>query len=128
MSGTEYIPHKGDIVSASFDPSAGKEIQKRRPALVVSNAQYAKLTGLAVVCPITHADSNRFRDTGLLIPLHQKKPEGYINPLQFHTFDFRRRRFERIETVATDTLAQALQTINDVINATEPRKRGSVKG
>lgn len=26
-----YIPKKGDIVWIDFDPSTGKEIQKRRP-------------------------------------------------------------------------------------------------
>ncbi|WP_179394712.1 hypothetical protein [Lacticaseibacillus absianus] len=56
------------------------------------------------------------------------KTNGYVTPLQFHTFDFRRRRFELIEPIAADTLAQAVQTINDVINATDPRKHGSTKG
>ncbi|MDB1566076.1 type II toxin-antitoxin system PemK/MazF family toxin [Lacticaseibacillus paracasei] len=119
MSGAEYIPHKGDIVIASFDPSAGKEIQNRRAALVVSNAKYAKMTGLAVVCPISHAEGNRLKSTRLLVPLHQKKTDGYVNPLQFHTVDFRRGRFELIERIAADSLAQAVQTINDIINATE---------
>ncbi|EQB4806945.1 type II toxin-antitoxin system PemK/MazF family toxin, partial [Enterococcus faecalis] len=32
----KYIPKKGDIVWIDFDPSAEKEIQKRRPGLVVS--------------------------------------------------------------------------------------------
>ena len=27
-----YVPDKGDIVLLDFDPSAGKEIIKRRPA------------------------------------------------------------------------------------------------
>ncbi|WP_161943354.1 type II toxin-antitoxin system PemK/MazF family toxin, partial [Streptococcus suis] len=32
-----YIPQKQDIIWIDFDPSLGKEIQKRRPALVVSS-------------------------------------------------------------------------------------------
>lgn len=122
MSGTEYLPHKGDIVTISFDPSAGKEMQKRRPALVLSNAKYSKLTGLAVVCPITHADNNRLKSSGLLINLHQKKVDGFVNPLQFHTFDFRQRQFKFIERANTEALAQALEIVNDVINASEPKK------
>lgn len=122
MSGTEYLPHKGDIVTVSFDPSAGREMQKRRPALVLSNAKYSKLTGLAVVCPITHAENNRLKGSGLLVQLHQKKVDGYVNPLQFHTFDFRRRQFELIERVKAETLEQALETVNDVINASEPKR------
>ncbi|MDE9500160.1 type II toxin-antitoxin system PemK/MazF family toxin, partial [Xenorhabdus bovienii] len=30
-----YIPDKGDIVSLDFDPIAGKEMMKRRPAFVI---------------------------------------------------------------------------------------------
>lgn len=51
----DYLPHKGDIVTIDFNPSSGSEIRKRRPALVISNSRYSALTGLAVVCPITHA-------------------------------------------------------------------------
>ncbi|EMF0203398.1 type II toxin-antitoxin system PemK/MazF family toxin [Enterococcus hirae] len=36
----KYIPKKGDIVWIDFDSSAGKEIQKRRPELVVSRYEY----------------------------------------------------------------------------------------
>lgn len=31
----KYIPEKQDIIWLDFDPSVGREIQKRRPALVV---------------------------------------------------------------------------------------------
>ena len=63
MSGvrTDYLPHKGDIVAIDFNPSSGSEIRKRRPALVISNSRYSALTGLAVVCPIIHVQTNRLR-------------------------------------------------------------------
>lgn len=32
----EYIPDIGDVVWIDFDPQKGNEIQKRRPALVIS--------------------------------------------------------------------------------------------
>ena len=35
-----YVPDKGDIVLLDFDPSAGKEIIKRRPALVISRQSF----------------------------------------------------------------------------------------
>jgi mRNA interferase MazF len=100
-------------------PSQGHEIQKRRPALVISNQQYAKMTGLALVCPITHADHNRLVDTGLLVPIQTKKIEGYVNPLQFHTFDFVRRHMQYIEQAPFNTLNQVLQTVNDIVNAVD---------
>ena len=61
-----YIPDKGDIIILDFNPSSGAEIRKRRPAVVISNNKYSSLTGLVVVCPITHATNNRLKDTGRL--------------------------------------------------------------
>ena len=44
----ETAPDAGDLVWLAFDPQAG-----RRPALVLSPAQYNRKSGLALVCPIT---------------------------------------------------------------------------
>jgi mRNA interferase MazF len=49
----KYIPQRGDIVWLEFDPQKGKEIQKTRPALVISPMQYNEKTGLALFMPIT---------------------------------------------------------------------------
>jgi len=48
-----YTPDRGDIVYLDFDPSAGKEITKCRPALVVSRRLFIEHTNLAIVAPIT---------------------------------------------------------------------------
>lgn len=48
-----YIPHRGDIVWLEFNPQKGKEINKTRPALVISPEHYNKKTGLALFMPIT---------------------------------------------------------------------------
>lgn len=49
----KYIPNKGDIIWINFNPSTGKEIQKRRPGLVVSRYDFNRTTRFAVICPIT---------------------------------------------------------------------------
>jgi mRNA interferase MazF len=36
-----------------FDPQAGREQAKRRPALVLTDQRYNRASGLAVVCPLT---------------------------------------------------------------------------
>lgn len=46
----------GDIIILNFDPSSGMEIQKRRPAVVVSNDTFNMATNIRLVCPITHTD------------------------------------------------------------------------
>ncbi|MFD1430264.1 type II toxin-antitoxin system PemK/MazF family toxin [Lacticaseibacillus mingshuiensis] len=120
MSGaSEYIPNKGDIVTIDFEPSKGSEIRKRRPALVLSNSKYSRLTRLAVVCPITHATNNRLSGNGLLVELKKTKTSGFVNPLQFHTFDFRTRKMRFVEKVPNSLLRQVLQCVNDIINARE---------
>ena len=48
-----YIPDQGDIVWLDFDPSAGSEIIKRRPALVLTRQIFNEHTGFAMVSPIT---------------------------------------------------------------------------
>lgn len=48
-----YTPRRGDIVWLEFDPQKGKEIQKTRPALVISPQSYNAKTGLALFMPIT---------------------------------------------------------------------------
>ena len=49
----EYVPVCGDIVWMNFDPQTGNEIPKRRPALVLSAADFNYWQKQAVVCPIT---------------------------------------------------------------------------
>lgn len=48
-----YIPDAGDIVWLNFDPQAGREQARRRPALVLTNLAYNRSSRLAVVCPLT---------------------------------------------------------------------------
>ena len=48
-----YVPKKMDIIWLDFEPQIGREISKRRPALVISPSEYNAKTKLAVLCPIT---------------------------------------------------------------------------
>ncbi|MCY3085522.1 type II toxin-antitoxin system PemK/MazF family toxin [Aerococcus mictus] len=49
-----YQPRQKDIVWINFNPSKGHEIQKRRPALIVSSDDYNHATHFVIVCPITN--------------------------------------------------------------------------
>lgn len=50
---TRYVPRAGDIIWLDFDPQAGREQAKRRPALVLTDQTYNTASGLALVCPLT---------------------------------------------------------------------------
>jgi len=48
-----YAPEAGDLIWTDFDPRVGREQSGRRPALVVSPAEFSRATEFAIVCPIT---------------------------------------------------------------------------
>ena len=49
-----FVPEAGDLVWLTFDPQAGHEQARRRPALVLSPRSYNQRSGLALVCPVTN--------------------------------------------------------------------------
>jgi len=48
-----YEPDAGDLIWTDFDPRVGREQSGRRPALVVSPVAFWRVSGFAIVCPIT---------------------------------------------------------------------------
>ena len=50
---TNYLPDVRDLVWTDFDPTLGREQAGRRPAVVLSPAQFFENTGFVIVCPIT---------------------------------------------------------------------------
>lgn len=110
MSGN-YIPRQQDIIWIDFDPSKGKEIQKRRPAIVISNDNYNKQTGFVAVCPITHGQE-LLKRKGLLIEVKSSKVDGWINPLQIHTFDFSYRNAKLIDVLDDASFSQVKQLLS----------------
>ncbi len=48
-----FIPDRGDIIWINFDPQAGREQARHRPALVLSPKAYNQKTSLCIVCPMT---------------------------------------------------------------------------
>lgn len=48
-----YLPKQKDIIWIDFDPQRGREIKKRRPAVVLSSNLYTQNTGFVIVSPIT---------------------------------------------------------------------------
>ena len=53
MTDPAYVPCAGDLIWTDFDPRTGREQSGRRPALVLSGAQFARSAAFAIVCPIT---------------------------------------------------------------------------
>lgn len=81
-------PLTGQIGYIDFDPSSGKEIQKRRPALVISTDDFNK-TGFCMLCPITHTQRELFVELPSNLGIN-----GYVNVIQASTVDWRARHWE----------------------------------
>jgi mRNA interferase MazF len=60
-----YAPEAGDLIWTDFAPRIGREQSGRRPALVVSPADFCRATEFAIVCPIT----SRIRPFGTSVVL-----------------------------------------------------------
>jgi mRNA interferase MazF len=70
----QYIPDAGDIVWLDFDPQAGREQGRRRPALVLTDLVYNRSSGLAVVCPLT----SKRKPYPFALPVLVDKVEGAV--------------------------------------------------
>lgn len=69
-----YVPEAGDIAWMDFDPQAGREQAKRRPAIVLTDKAYNLASGLAVVCPLT----SKRKPYPFALPVVLDKVEGSV--------------------------------------------------
>ncbi len=69
-----YLPDAGDIVWLDFDPQAGREQARRRPALVLTDRSYNRASGLVVVCPLT----SKRKPYPFALPVVVDKVEGAV--------------------------------------------------
>ena len=101
---------QGDIIKVSFDPNSGHEQAGYRPALVISNNEFNKRTGLAVVCPVTNTD-NKFP---LHVALDQRtSTTGVILCEHIRTLDLKSRKSKFVERVPEDIL----RLVTDIVAA-----------
>ncbi|MCT4703231.1 type II toxin-antitoxin system PemK/MazF family toxin [Enterobacteriaceae bacterium H20N1] len=102
-----YLPDRGDVVWLDFDPAAGHEQAKTRPALVLTPQQFSRLTGLTVVAPIT----SRVRGNALEVHLETGKTNGVVICHHVKSIDFRARRIRFIEKAPESVTEEALSKV-----------------
>lgn len=108
MSSKRNLGKYGDIVLLDFDPSAGKEIQKRRPAVIVSNDTYNEFCTTRMVCPITHTD----RPFPLHVALNDKtKTQGVVKCEQVKALDVPIRHIQILESMPDELMEE----ISDIL-------------
>ena len=107
-----YVPEKGDIVLLSFDPSSGKEIIKRRPALVISRSAFNKHTGFVIVAPIT----STVRGNALEVELKETSTKGVILVHQLLSLDGKSRDIKFIEKASRSVTAKVTKIASTIIS------------
>ena len=114
---SEYIPDAGDVVWIDFDPQKGNEIQKRRPALVISSQIYnSTAMNLAFLCPIT--STKRENPFEVEIP-KGLEIEGVILADQAKSMDWRQRRATFICQVSEETFHRVLRKMEALLGIME---------
>lgn len=90
-----YSPDRGDIVWISLDPTLGRELQKRRPALVLTPKAYNLKTSLTLIVPIT----SKVKGYSFEVALPRDLPiQGVILSDQIRSIDWRSRDAQFITT------------------------------
>jgi len=104
----DYVPERGDVIWITLNPQAGHEQAGRRPAVVLSPANYNSKVGLAILCPITSQVKG--------YPFEVKIPDGLnisgvILADQVKSLDWRVRRAEFAGRLPDKTIAAILQRL-----------------
>ncbi len=114
MSKRTYHPDRGDLIEMNFQPAAGREIDKRRPAVILSPVTYNRRSGICLAVPTT---------TDLTPgPLWLPMPAGYLASPSLilcdyvKSFDYRERSASFINRLPLELVEQIISNILDLID------------
>lgn len=106
-------PDRGDLVWVSLNPQAGHEQAGRRPALIVSPAEYNGRVGLALMCPIT----SKAKGYPFEVPLPDNlKISGIVLSDQVKSLDWRAREAQVADVAPETTIAEVLGKLNALLS------------
>jgi mRNA interferase MazF len=106
------VPERGDIIILDFDPQAGHEQMKTRPALVLSPASFNAAFGLAYVAPITTRPRGHAFE--VLLPTGTRV-KGAVMVHQLKSFDWAARRARFAGKASASVVAAAAEIVKDII-------------
>jgi mRNA interferase MazF len=108
-----YVPERGNAVWITLNPQVGHEQAGRRPAVVLSPANYNGKIGLAILCPITNQIKGYPFEVliadGLAV-------SGAILADQVKSLDWQARRADLICTLPVVTVAEVLQKLGTLLD------------
>ena len=107
-----YSPRQRDLLWLDFTPQAGHEQAGRRPALVISQDEYNRKTGLLLACPITSRKKGYPFEVDLPSGL---EIEGVVLADQVRNLDWKARQAVFIEELDDDTFSEVIGKLNALI-------------
>ena len=105
-----YIPDRGHIIWINFDPQAGHEQARHRPALVLSPKAYNRKTSLCVLCPMT----SRIKGYPFEVLVDEGEPSAVLAD-QVKSLDWRARKAKKKGKVEDDVLAEVISKLSVLI-------------
>ncbi len=114
MSKRTYFPDRGDLIEMNFQPAAGREIDKRRPAIVLSPIAYNRRSGVCLAVP-TSTDLTPG-------PLWIRMPDGLLPRPSLvlcdylKSFDYRERSATFLARISTKLLEEIVSNVLDLID------------
>jgi mRNA interferase MazF len=114
VSKRTYHPDRGDLIEMNFQPAAGREIDKRRPAIVLSPLDYNRNSGVCLAVPISSDMTPG--------PLWIQMPAGYLDRPSLilcdylKSFDYRERSASFLQRVPEELVQQIVSNLLDLID------------
>jgi mRNA interferase MazF len=114
VSRRTYHPDRGDLVEMNFQPASGREIDKRRPAIVLSPLAYNRKSGLCLAVPV----STDLTPGPFWIPM----PAGYLSRPSLvlcdyvKSFDYRERAATFLQRLPASLVDQIVGNVLDLID------------
>lgn len=102
--------NRGDIYLVSLDPTSGHEQKGYRPVLVVSPDAFNKVTGTAVVCPITTGGDFAKR-LGFAVEIQGIKTTGIVRCDQPRTLDLSARNAKKVDALPDELMQEVLARV-----------------
>jgi mRNA interferase MazF len=108
---SKYVPDTGDVVWLMFDPQAGHEQARHRPALVLSPAVYNGKTSLMVCCPL----SSQIKGYPFEVLAQVDGEPGVVLSDQVKSLDWKIRRAKKKGTVPMAVIAEVRAKIKALL-------------
>ncbi len=107
-----YVPDRGDVIWLDFDPTKGSEIQKTRPALVLSPKPFNAKVRLALVAPIT----STVRGHGFEVSFDGEVVSGVVLCQQVRSVDYGARSIKLAEKAPKPLVEEVLKKVRVLVS------------